>query len=797
MKALDLRHTLVEGKGHLDHPEDLVFTQGSTGAKQALKSEVATVKDPNAITIKWDGYPALIFGRDGRGRFSITDKHMFNKAGGAGRVHSPEEFIEYDRARGADRSELTSIITQIWPVLERETPGKGYYWGDFLFKKPLEEKNGVYTFRANPNGITYTVDASSDIGKIIKGKQAGIAVHQYLPPEALTTDEAVSLDGTIGQLKNNSSIAIVPSKMPVTPTLKANKVLVDDAKRAIAAHGAQLDQLLQAPAGTKSKFNPNLFTVYINKRIVDGNIGNVAELVRGFNEYYKTRSADWSPSIKQKVDAHLRANQKALRGAFTIWATIYNLKDNIYKQIAKAAENSPVKGYLEDGTQTQEGFVANNIKFVDRMGFSRQNLQARNTKPQDANAPRRVFVVFGGGFQPWSPWHTASYEAAKQAFPDAEFYIATSNNTRERPLPYNEKGFLIKQAGVADPIVNVKTPLNPREIMANFDPERDVFILVRSAKDPVPYTKQDGTPGYYQPITSLKSLDAAQPFGKNGYVFVPPIKQVKLLGKTVNSATTVRNWYRKLDRAGRVDLIIAMYPNATSISAIKNIFDDYFAAPEPDTMVAEDEAAQFNQPQNSLGAMPGIQWTQEDEARLRQKQAARSRKKQLKFMGKLNEADPPMLSYAQTSAMGSYPPDMDWVTNPPDKRAVAKRAQKRHSAIQDLVGHQIEEGDTVGFDGDIGSNSPIRGTPKDLRKKPSIAQTLKRIHKHRELESFLGHKTIAYEQESPQSIQSNNGGLGDPGPLTQAATELRPDYFKAEKKAEAEKQRRIMDFMDW
>jgi hypothetical protein len=46
----------------------------------------------------------------------------------------------------------------------------------------------------------------------------------------------------------------------------------------------------------------------------------------------------------------------------------------IVAQLNKAAENSPVKGYLQDGTETHEGFVSNGLKFVDRMGFSRQNL---------------------------------------------------------------------------------------------------------------------------------------------------------------------------------------------------------------------------------------------------------------------------------------------------------------------------------------------------------------------------------------------------------------------------------------
>ena len=31
----------------------------------------------------------------------------------------------------------------------------------------------------------------------------------------------------------------------------------------------------------------------------------------------------------------------------------------------------------QDGTETHEGFVSNGLKFVDRMGFSRQNLAGR------------------------------------------------------------------------------------------------------------------------------------------------------------------------------------------------------------------------------------------------------------------------------------------------------------------------------------------------------------------------------------------------------------------------------------
>ena len=64
-----------------------------------------------------------------------------------------------------------------------------------------------------------------------------------------------------------------------------------------------------------------------------------------------------------------------------------------------------------------------------------------------------VIVVYGGGFQPFHVGHLSSYLQAKKAFPEAAFYIAASNDTKTRPIPFNDKQFLAQQAGVVDPFV--------------------------------------------------------------------------------------------------------------------------------------------------------------------------------------------------------------------------------------------------------------------------------------------------------------------------------------------------------
>jgi hypothetical protein len=83
-------------------------------------------------------------------------------------------------------------------------------------------------------------------------------------------------------------------------------------------------------------------------------------------------------SMREKISVHLKAHKEGVIGAFKIWIALYNLKQDVVEQLDKAAKSSPIKGYLDDGTETQEGFVSHNLKFVNRMGFARQNLAARS-----------------------------------------------------------------------------------------------------------------------------------------------------------------------------------------------------------------------------------------------------------------------------------------------------------------------------------------------------------------------------------------------------------------------------------
>ena len=189
-----------------------------------------------------------------------------------------------------------------------------------------------------------------------------------------------------------------------------------------------------------------------------------------------------------------------------------------------------------------------------------------------ASQKREVFVVYGGGFQPFHKGHMSSYLQALENFPSAELYVAASNDTKVRPIPFEDKKFLAEQAGVRHPFVLVKTPINPKEIMQNYDPDSDIFILVRSERDPMSYTKKDGSPGYYQPFVDINQCES---FGKHGYVFVTRKEDFSVLGQTVFSGSQVREMYSTADDQQRYQIIQDLYPDASDIETIKEKLDLY------------------------------------------------------------------------------------------------------------------------------------------------------------------------------------------------------------------------------
>jgi hypothetical protein len=198
-----------------------------------------------------------------------------------------------------------------------------------------------------------------------------------------------------------------------------------------------------------------------------------------------------------------------------------------------------------------------------------------------------IIVVYGGGFQPFHEGHASSYREAKAAFPGAHFFIAASNVTTARPFEFKEKQFLAQQSGVVDPFIQVgtmsyvndngrkvtSTPLNPLEALKQFNPEKDVLVIVRSERDPMKTTDVS----YYQP---WQGIQGAEPFSKHAYVFVTKKHDFSIAGNPVYSGSQVRELYSGADDKTKLSILQDLYPQSRQLDKIKKIFDKRLAVAE-------------------------------------------------------------------------------------------------------------------------------------------------------------------------------------------------------------------------
>ena len=179
---------LKEAEARIQHAEDIIFWEGSAGAMRVLQSlRNMAADDHKNVTLKWDGSPALIFGRDEQGEFVFTDKSGFGKKGGVGRTKSPDAIRDELLGRSGgknkdnpDRIAFADKMASLFSLYEKSVPKdyRGYFKGDLLYYNTPEIIEGKYTF--TPNIVTYKVDVNSDIGKRIAQSKTGIVVHRLL-----------------------------------------------------------------------------------------------------------------------------------------------------------------------------------------------------------------------------------------------------------------------------------------------------------------------------------------------------------------------------------------------------------------------------------------------------------------------------------------------------------------------------------------------------------------------------------------------------------------------------------------
>ena len=354
----------------IEHLEDLVFRRGTQGIQDALEIVQHATENPRTTTAKWDGKPAVIWGRKpATGEFVLTDGSGFEAKGYDGLATSPEMMAAIQRTRSGNRDELINLYAQLFPVLESSLPAnfRGYVKGDLLYMSTPPEIAGNYVFR--PNTVEYKIPARSNLGQRISNSDIGIAVHSMYSDVG---DARQPLSG----VKFNEVPGLMLER-PATPrALTAEPAKVKQLKQLIRTDGAAIATLFN-PAELRAHKITDLAKLcvdYINTKV--GAPLNPATLLPEFGEWLQTKV---TPSKFRNIVEYLESptsNTPALAAAFTAFLLLHDLKMDILKQAD--LEHPGQEGWV---MATPAGY-AKAVNRFDPNAFAAQNRQRNN--PQGA-----------------------------------------------------------------------------------------------------------------------------------------------------------------------------------------------------------------------------------------------------------------------------------------------------------------------------------------------------------------------------------------------------------------------------
>ena len=364
MKKL-LDKALKEEGARIHHLEDLIIWDGSVGGQKAIAKLHQVETSPKSISIKWDGSPAVIFGRNENGEFVLTDKSGFTAKGYDGRVTSGDDLEKMFLNRAKDgiddsKRDFASKMKNIWDKVESVIPGdfRGYLHGDLLWSSTPQTKDDRLIFK--PNTTTYSVDANSDIGKKIINYDIGIVVHQSIDLEG--NKSGVDM----GKLQAGKTWIMPPVYVTKSPGVDLPEV--DRLESYLKSNANAIDKLLAVPAELKMADFGNILYTYINNSV---KAGNLDKLGTNFSEW--VNSSKLSGPKKERVVQWVQENSDGFEAIFSFIKGVMTTKNKIIKTLDSQPADIEAS---TNGERGGEGYVIDkDVKLVNRAGFTAANMR--------------------------------------------------------------------------------------------------------------------------------------------------------------------------------------------------------------------------------------------------------------------------------------------------------------------------------------------------------------------------------------------------------------------------------------
>mgnify|MGYP000629609190 CR=1 FL=1 len=368
-----LGESTLLSESRIQHIEDLIFFQGSSGAMRAVAAlRSMSGDDHKAVTLKWDGSPAMVFGRDQNGEFIFTDKSGFVAVKTDGKAKSAEQLqdIMLNRSGGINREDPARVafakqLSSLFPIYEKAVPTdyRGFFKGDLLYQStpPVVKKNYVF----KPQIVDYAVDVESDLGKRIGASKSGIVIHRE--------EDANGKEGpftSIEMFNSQQDVLVVPSVTTEQP-VEVDTSAIDQLEQIIKKNAAGVDELLNDNTLTTQKMKalPELLYAYMNSKVDTG----LTKLGADFPTWIENRK-QVSDKMKVKVLEYIGQHKVAFVALWNVVTAVMTTKDDIIGKFD--SQGGQVKQSI-NGQPGGEGYVLANpegdMKLVPRATFSAAN----------------------------------------------------------------------------------------------------------------------------------------------------------------------------------------------------------------------------------------------------------------------------------------------------------------------------------------------------------------------------------------------------------------------------------------
>lgn len=385
---------------HLEHLEDDIINLGYKGAQQSIAFVEALFElfqgNSNRkmnITVKWDGAPAVVCGKDpDTGMFFVATKHgAFAKDPKLG--FTPE-LIDYYYSSGPGET-----LKYVYHAL-KDSNMQDVLQGDVMFTPDIKKNTNIdgknyITFK--PNTIMYAVPPDEPLGKKIGNSTVGIVFHTKYSGRGAVNQLSASFSVDVSKLKSktawiqDASYQDMSGKMTLTAqeTRTVSSHIASAKTNAISARKF-LDELATQQIDLTVGY---MFKIFVNRLVRDGTPINERSLV-GLESFVidrvgkkeagmKTAAGQQKyAGLKKELQKYIRDNRTNFRSMFKVYSSLLDVK-NIFVKKLNEAQGIPTFIETPEGFRATdpEGYVAidkagNAVKLVNRMEFSQANFNA-------------------------------------------------------------------------------------------------------------------------------------------------------------------------------------------------------------------------------------------------------------------------------------------------------------------------------------------------------------------------------------------------------------------------------------